>query len=207
MNRLQAIAMTLAATALTASAAPRFALIRVKDIYAGLPSTAALQQEIKNERDLIMKDQRAEELRKIIAELQSLQTRLSDKNNPLDEATSRKLARSYEIKRQEAQTLQKEFESFRTEQEKQINRKMVTGMRASLDKIMETSRKVAKEKGYDLVFDSSGNTNTGVAFVLYQKTSPDLTGDVKAALQDAAPAPAAAAPATTTPKPATSPKR
>ena len=205
MNRLQAIAMTLAATALTASAAPRFALVRVKDIYAGLPSTTALQQEIKTERDQIMKDQRAEELRKIIAELQSLQTRLSDKNNPLDEATGRKLARSYEIKRQEAQTLQKEFESFRTEQEKQINRKMVAGMRASLDKIMDTSRKVAKEKGYDLVFDSSGNTNTGVAFVLYQKTSPDLTDDVKAALQDAAPA--AAAPAPTASKPASPPKR
>lgn len=197
--------MTLAATALTAAAAPRVAVVRVKDIYTGLPSTTALQQEIKNERDQIMKDQRAEELRKTIEELKNLQTRLSDKNNPLDEATGRKLARNYEIKRQEAQTLQKEFESFRTEQEKQINTRMVAGMRSSLDKIMEISRKVAKEKGYDLVFDSSGNTNTGVAFVLYQKSSPDITDEVKAALQDAAPA--AAAPATTTPKPATSPKR
>lgn len=194
MNRLQAIAMTLAATAITATAAPRVALVRVKDIYAGLQSTAELQKEIKAERDLIMKDQRAEVLRKTIAELQSLQTRLSDKNNPLDDATSKKLARSYEIKRQEAQTLQKEFESFRTEQEKQINRKMVTGMRSSLDKIMETAQRIAKEQGYDMVFDSSGNTNTGVAFVLYQKKSPDLTDDVKAALKDSA-APAAAAPA------------
>jgi Skp family chaperone for outer membrane proteins len=197
MNRLQAIAMTLAATAITATAAPRVALVRVKDIYAGLQSTADLQKEIKAERDLIMKDQRAEVLRKTIAELQSLQTRLSDKNNPLDDATSKKLARSYEIKRQEAQTLQKEFESYRTEQEKQINRKMVTGMRTSLDKIMETANRLAKEQGYDMVFDSSGNTNTGVAFVLYQKKSPDLTDDVKAALKDSAP-PAAAAPAETT---------
>ena len=196
MNRLQAIAMTLAATAITATASPRVALVRVKDIYAGLQSTAELQKEIKAERDLIMKDQRAEVLRKTIAELQSLQTRLSDKNNPLDDATSKKLARSYEIKRQEAQTLQKEFESYRTEQEKQINRKMVTGMRSSLEKIMETAQRIAKEQGYDMVFDSSGNTNTGVAFVLYQKKSPDLTDDVKAALKDSA-APAAAAPAET----------
>lgn len=194
MNRLLAIAMTLAATAITATAAPRVALVRVKDIYAGLQSTSELQKEIKAERDQIMKDQRAEVLRKTIAELQSLQTRLSDKNNPLDDATSKKLARSYEIKRQEAQTLQKEFESFRTEQEEQINRKMVTGMRSSLDKIMETAQRLAKEQGYDMVFDSSGNTNTGVAFVLYQKKSPDLTDDVKAALKDSA-APAAAAPA------------
>ena len=186
MNPFSFLATTLAATVLTASAAPRFALIRVKDIYSGLPSTAELQQQIKTEQDEIMKDQRAEDLRKIIAELQDLQARLSDKKNPLSEEVSRKLARSYEIKRQEAQTLQKEFESFRTEREKEINRKMVTGMRASLDMIMETSRKIGKEQGYDLVFDSSGNTNTGEPFILYSSKSADLTDDVTAALQDSA---------------------
>jgi len=186
MNPFQILAAVLAATMLSATAAPRIALIRVKDIYAGLPSTAALQQEIKQERAEIMKDQRAEELRRIIAELRDLQARLSDKANPLPEEASRKFARSYEIKRQEAQTLQKEFESFRAEREKEINRKMVAGMRASLNQIMETSGKISQEKGYDLVFDSSGNTNTGEPFVLYSKDSPDITDDVKAALQDAA---------------------
>jgi Skp family chaperone for outer membrane proteins len=186
MKRFPIIAMTLAATALTAMAAPRIALIRVKDIYTGLPSTAELQQQIKAERDEIMKDQRAVDLRKILAELQDLQTRLSDKTNPLSEEISRKLARSYEIKRQEAQTLQKEFESYRSERQKEINRKMVAGMRASLNEIMETSRRVGKEQGYDLVFDGSGNTNTGEPFVLYSRQAPDLTDDVKAALEDSA---------------------
>ena len=127
MNSLKAISIIFLATALSAAAAPRFAVIRVKDIYTALPSTAAIQQQIKNEQAAIMKDQRAEQLRKIIGELQALQAQLSDKNTPLDEATSRKLARTYEIKRQEAQTLQQEFESFKAEQEKIINRKMVTG--------------------------------------------------------------------------------
>jgi Skp family chaperone for outer membrane proteins len=207
MHQLPAILMTLAATALMASAAPRVALVRVKDIYAGLQSTKALEAEIKAERDQIMKDQRAEELRRTIAELQGLQTTLSAKNEQLDEAASQKLARSFEIKRQEAQTLQKEFERFRTEQETQINRKMVPAMRASLDKIMETSRKVAVEQGFDLVFDSSGHTNTGVAFILYQKESPDITDAVRSALNDtAAPEPLAEVPASPAPsvaKPAT----
>ena len=185
MNRFPAIALTLAATAMTASAAPRFALVRVKDIYSQLVSTATRQTEIKQERDSIMKDARAEELRKIISELQGLQSRLSDKNNPLDDATGKKLARNYEIKRQEAQTLQKEFESYRTEQEKLINRKMVAGMRESLGKITDVSRKIAKEQGYEIVFDSSGHTNTSVPFVLYSKTAPDLTDTIKAALKDA----------------------
>jgi Skp family chaperone for outer membrane proteins len=199
MNSLKAISIILLATALSASAAPRFAVVRIKDIYTALPSTAAIQQQIKNDQAAIMKDQRAEQLRKIIGELQALQAQLSDKTTPPDEATSRKLARTYEIKRQEAQTLQQEFENFKTEQEKIINRKMVAGMRASLSRIEAASLKISKERGFDAVFDSSGDTNTGVPFVLFSKDAPDLTPDIQAALKDSEPAapvsPPAAAPA------------
>jgi len=187
MNLLNTTFFTLLATALLAHGAPRFALVRVRDIYVALPSTTLMQQEIKKDRDAIMKDERAEQLRKIIAELQSLQGQLSDKTSPLDEATNRKLARTYEIKRQEAQTLQQEFEIFKTENEKIINKKMVAGMRSSLERIVKMSGKIAREKGYDTVFDSSGNTNTGIPFILYSKQVPDLTEDVQAALKDSAP--------------------
>ena len=139
---------------------------------------------MKKERDEIMKDQRAEQLRKIIGELQTLQAQLSDKSNPLDDATNRKLARTYEIKRQEAQTLQQEFESFKAEQEKAINLRMVAVMRTTLDRIVQVSHQIARERGYDSVFDSSGNTNTGVPFVLFSKNAPDLTPDIQAALKD-----------------------
>lgn len=189
MNPLKAIALTLLASAITATAAPpRFALVRIKDIYTGLPSTTAMQEQLKLERDDILKNQRAEQLRKIIGELQALQTQLSDKTTPLDETTNRKLARTYEIKRQEAQTLQQEFENYKSEQEKAINRKMVTAMRASLNRIQKASVKLAKERGYNTVFDSSGDTNTGVPFVLYHKNAPDLTADIQAALKDSEPA-------------------
>jgi Skp family chaperone for outer membrane proteins len=207
MHAFATILMILTATALTAAAAPRVAMVRVQDIYANLASTKALEQEIRTERDQIMKDRRAEELRRTISELQGLQTTLSGEDPQLDEAAIRKLARSFEIKRQEAQTLQKDFEAFRTEQEKQINRKMIAAMHASLEKIMETARKVASKEGYDLVFDSSGHTNTGVAFILYQKEPADLTDAVNAALNGPAgpqPAAEAAADAGSSPsKPAT----
>lgn len=184
MHRIHFAILLLCATVVTATAAPRFAIVRVKDIYTALPSTADLQEEIKHERDEIMKDERADLLRKIISELQTIQAQLSDRNHPLDEVTNRKLARNYEIKRQEAQTLQQEFENFKSGKEKLINRKMVAGMRRSLSRITEASKKLAKEKGYDAVFDGSGHTNTGVPFVLYSKAAPDLTGDVQALLQD-----------------------
>lgn len=184
MTRPAAIVLLLAATLLGASASPRIALVRVTDIYAGLESTAKLEQEIKQERDAILTDERAADLRRVIDELKALQARLSDKGKPLDEESARKLARTYELRRQEAQTLQREFEGFRSEREKEINRKMVSGMRASLNRIHETARRIAAEQGCDLVLDSSGQTNTGVPFILYQKESPDLTVAVKAALED-----------------------
>jgi Skp family chaperone for outer membrane proteins len=184
MNRAVIIALILAATAFHASAGPLVAVVRVRDIYAALPATEDLQKQVKQERDAILRDPRAEELRRIIAELQTLQARLSDKTNPPDDATALKLARQYELTRQEAQTLQRDFESFRAEREKDINRRMVAGMRESLTLIHETARKVAAAQGCQVVLDNSGNTNSSVPFILYQKNPPDLTDAVVKALEE-----------------------
>ncbi len=168
--------------------APRVALVRVQDIYQGLAVTAALEQEAKKAREQVQRDPRADQVRKMLAELQSLKARLADKNNPLDPKTSRKLTRGWVIKQQEADTYQQSFENFKAEQEKLISRKKVLGMRASLNKIMETAKRIAKDQGYDLVLDSSGSSNTGMPFVLYSRQAPDLTELVKAALNDTVPA-------------------
>ena len=61
---------------------------------------------------------------------------------------------------------------------------MVAGMRATLNRIVQVSNQIARERGYDSVFDSSGNTNTGVPFVLFSKNAPDLTPDIQAALKN-----------------------
>lgn len=210
MKRPDIIALLMAASALAADAAPRVAIVRVKEIYTGLTTTEALQQDTKKQNEEIWKDQRAKELSRMLEELKGLQKQLSDKSQPLDEDTARKLARNYEIKRQEALTLQKEFELFRDVQEKEINRKMVSAMRSSLTLITETSQRIAKDKGFDLLIDGSGNTNTGVPFLLYQKEAPDITEDVKAALKDLIPAPSTPAkaepPAEATP-PAPAPQK
>ena len=108
MKRSAATVISLAAMAMTALGAPKIALVRVTEIYSGLASTAELQKSIKEERATIMRDPRAEDLRRIIGQLRSLQEQLANKDKPLDEATSRKVSRNFEIKRQEAQTLQKE---------------------------------------------------------------------------------------------------
>jgi len=184
MTRIAALLMIFSATVWAQAAKPRIAVVRVTDIYSGLESTTRLEERVRREHEEILRDQRAVELRRMIGELRELESSLTDRSNPPDEAMARSLTRVYEIKRQEAQTLQREFDIFSEERKKDINRAMIAEMRASLDLIVETARLVARERGYDLVIDSSGHTNTGVPFILYQKRAPDLTDEISAAIVD-----------------------
>ena len=185
MHRAAASVLLLLCLAVTASAAPRFAAVRIVEIYGKLESTIARQKELQKEQTDILKDERAEQLRRMITELQEIQGQLQAKqNSPVEDAT-RKLARDFEIKRQETQTLQQEFEAFRAEKTKETNRRLVIAMRVSLDKISATSNRLAKEQGFDAAFDSSGKSNTGVPILLYAKDAKDITQDVVAALKDA----------------------
>ena len=168
-----------------ADAAPRVALVKIKEIYSELPSTKELAKQVKEERAELTKDNRAVDLRRSLTELQELHASLSAKNNQIDDEMLKKRARSYELKMQETRALQQEYENFRAEEEKRIARKEVAAMRVTLNRIMETARRISKERGYDLVFENSGSSNTGLPFILYAKSPTDLTADVQAALQDA----------------------
>jgi len=169
--------VTLSWLALSAAlpGAPEFAVIRVTDIYRELPSTAATQKEIQARRESINEGSRAEGFRKV---LQELQAQLKENKNRIDTEDGKKMVRVYEIKRQEAETLRQDFEEFRTEENERINRDMVAAMRASLNRITEAAAQLAKERNLDAVLDISGNSNTGVPFVLYSGDAPDVSGDV-----------------------------
>lgn len=195
---------------LPVTAAPKFATVKVSEIYRNLVSTKKLTGEMELERQSILKDERAEHLRRMLAEMKSLYDELQKRRGAAADDESRKLAQAFEQKRQESQTLQQEFQLFETEKKKEINSKMVISMRASLEKIAAASRKVAQEKGFDGAFDVSGNSNTGVPVILFVKNDNDITEEVVAALKDAgeptAPAisdsPAAPTPVAPAPAPA-----
>jgi Skp family chaperone for outer membrane proteins len=183
MHAFQATPLVLLFTAITAASAPRFAAVNVKEIYSKLPSTPLLQEKVKQEREAIMKGESAEELRKLLSDLQSIQAKLADKTVRQDENKYRDLARTYELKRQEAQAAQAQFETKKEATQKEINRKMVAQMQKSLKRILLISAEIAEQRGFDSVIDSSGNSNTGVPFVLVIKDAPDLSAEVLATLK------------------------
>lgn len=186
MSRLIVIFLALTTFGAVASP-PKVALVRIQDVYRLLPSTKADQAAIEAMRAEILKDSRAEQWRKLISELQALHAEIQRQNDTAgaDASQRDKLTREYEIKRSSAQSLQQDFEAFRTEKTAEINRKMVEKMRASLDRIAAAAQKLGVDKGFDWVLDSSGSTNTGLPFVLYAKDAKDLTDDLTAALSEA----------------------
>lgn len=181
--RLLGITALFVATLLEASASPKIALVRVRDIYVDQPAIKAALEKANKAKEAVLLDPRAEELRVGIDTLRDLQKKISDPNNPPTNEEGRKLAREFEIKRLETNTLQEDFERFRVEREQEINTEMVNEIRAVLNQIMAFSQRMAQEKGYDIVIDSTGSTNSNVPFLLYAKDSTDLTDDVIAAFK------------------------
>lgn len=162
----------------TLFAAPKFVVVRVTDIYRELPSTAATQKEIQEQRNAISENERADGFRAILGELQALEAVLKENKDRIDSEEGKKMIRSYEIKRQEAETLRQDFEEFSVDENKRINKEMVAGMRASLERITAAASQLAKERNIDGVLDISGNSNTGIPFVLYSGDAFDITEDV-----------------------------
>jgi Skp family chaperone for outer membrane proteins len=160
------------------SAAPKFCVVRVTDIYRILPSTAAMQENIQSQRDNIIKDVRAERLRAILTEMEALEGQLRANKDDLESELGKKLVRSYEIKRQETETLRQEFEEFRAEEEMRINKELVAATRKSLNRITDAARQIAVERNLDGVMDTSGDTNTGLPFVLFAGGAEDVTDAV-----------------------------
>ena len=180
-----AVTTILAALIGVATANPKIAVVRVADIHRALDSTKEQAAAIKAEREAIAKDARLRAYQSVLKELEQLNAKrnaaLADTENP-DQSIRENLKREYSLKLQEATTIYREYEAFREDRLKEINAKMVAQMEKSLAMIHAKASALGKKKGVDWVLDSSGQTNTGVPFILYAKSPLDLTSEVLTAL-------------------------
>jgi Skp family chaperone for outer membrane proteins len=186
MKRAACLLVLTLSAAIAAAAPPKVAVVRVADVFRQLEGTVKANQLLQAKRAAINRDSRLTAYNTLYADLQARGKQLAAGGGKIDEATRGKLEREFAIKRQEAKSLLDDFESFRAERTKEINAEMVAGMKQRLDEIRLTAEKIAGDEGYDWVFDSSGNTNTGVPLLLYARNPNDLTDRVLAALGRAA---------------------
>lgn len=164
-----------------ALAAPKIASVRVGEIYRELEQTKKLNAEIKTKRQALLTDARLNAYRSAFKELEQLQAQLI-KVADHDRSTRESLMKTFNLKRQEALTLKREFENFQRLETEKIDKEMVTRMEIILTLIREKAAAVGQKNGYDWVIDTSGKTNSGLPFVLYSKQTEDITTDVLAAM-------------------------
>ena len=110
-------------------------------------------------------------------------------------------------KGEEIQKLQNDAQNFRTKNQNQIQQRIKTHRDGLFEEIGVVVKRIAKAKGATLVLDKSISPVTGVASIIYNDDSYDITDEVlKEVNKDRPPAPPApaaitpgAAPAPTTP--------
>lgn len=164
-----------------AVAAPKIAVVQVGEVYRSLDRTKEMNAALSAKREALLKDPRLDAYREAFKELEELQNGLI-KVAEHDRLTRERLMQSFNLKRQEALTLKREFEEFQRLETKKIDQEMVTRMEAILVEIRQTAEALGKKNGYDWVMDISGKTNTGLPLVLYSKPTDDITTDVLSAM-------------------------
>jgi Skp family chaperone for outer membrane proteins len=193
MKAAAGILMFLAATA--TAGPPRVALVRVSDVHKQLYETVKANEDYKTKLAEIDRDPRWESFLALNADLTARRKVLETSSTTLDAATRERLQREFLIKSQEAKSLRDDFESFRAERRRELTAEMVAGIKHRLGIIRAEAEKLARQDGYDLVLDSSGNSNTGMPLLLYAKNPADITERLMDSLagesspaEDAAPA-------------------
>lgn len=182
------IATVLAFAASCLSAQTRIASVDSGRAFVAYHKTDTAMQEIARKRVEINEDPRLDQLRDLAtatkeAEAAALKLRGGDEKDLLD------ARRRFELKREELRASARAIKEDREAATRELDRRFVEASRKLLTEVRKATEELGSERGFDLVIDSSGNTNTGLPLLLYAKDLPDLTEAVIARLNADAPPP------------------
>lgn len=154
----------------------KIATVSMERLFNEFKETADVQKEINIERARIQKENNVQlaAIREIDDQLQKIR----EENEANPEMGQKKTSEMYK-KSEELSQDGIHRERTRTEylerRNGSLNEKMKNQMRAILVKIQRAVSDRAKSGNYDYIFDSSGNSNQGIPFVLHSRDTTDLT--------------------------------
>lgn len=170
----------------------KVATVDMTSLFQHHPEVISYKEEVKKKKLKIAEDVRAkalEEKRKEIKEM-NLEWRkvmldfhmrkVKDEKGP--EADK---VREYRTRRNLAEdqlvALQLEFQDFQEEQLGIINQEMARHYRTILERLTAAVRKYATERGFDVLYETSGNSHVGLPTLLYVRPAlvTDLTDEMK----------------------------
>jgi len=146
--------------------------------FKAWPETKASEEKINEAKNAAKTeyDDRADAYKKALDEINDLNKQLDAPGLSTD-AKSRK-ARERDDKITEIKKMEKEINDFRTSREKQLQEQALKMREGIVAKITPALKACAEREGFNLVFDSSGNSLNGVPIVVLTHDLPDLTDNV-----------------------------
>lgn len=196
-------------------------IVDMKRVFQEYYKTKDAEKKVNEDKSKAKKelDERSTKYRDLIGKWNEIEKVLKDKLVN-EELKAQKQKEAQEII-SEARALERDMEEFRRRRETQLQEQVMRMRKGLLEDIKTRVEEKAKRDNYDLVFDKSGMSPSGVPFLLHSKDAVDFSSDVvkelnknappEAAAEAAAPAaapaaPAAPAPAAAAPAPAKRPK-
>ena len=123
-------------------------------------------------------------------EVEAYKTMVEQAQNPALSDTARAEAeKDADLQMEKIRNMQQEVQMFRQSTNNQLTQQQGTQRQFMLEEIKTVILEVAKQKGVDLVFDTSTGVNAGLPSVIYANPAWDSTEEVLAVLNADAPPP------------------
>jgi outer membrane protein len=185
-------ALGLALTASAQTPAGRIVTIDLNKVFNDYYKTPMASAKLKETADSFNKehDDMMANYKKEIDELNKLR---DDQDKPEYTAEVREQKRkAVADKLTGAQKLQRDIEEYRTSHRKILEEQTQRMRQSILKEVQDVVEKEARDAGYLLVVDKSGNTLNGVPAIVFSQASLEITGDITKILNKNQPAGGAA---------------
>ncbi len=176
-----------------AGAQSRFAVLRFEDVTEQLPAFTAIKTWMDTEVRKISKDRRSTEFQKMLDELTRAVAEAKNLPKQTDPKTREEIMAKVEALKVEAESLHADLTEFEKRENLRIKLKGLAEIEAIDARVLAAAARVAKERGFDCVFEAKGFSSTSMPVLVYMRNPADITEDVLAALMTAESAPESAA--------------
>lgn len=156
----------------------RIATVDMNRIFAGYYKTVDAERMVNEAKAVAKKamDDRNAKYKALISRWQEKQKAINDPQ--INEVLRAQLQKSANGIAAEAKALEREMAEFRNRRERQLQEQVMRLRRGILEEIQAEIVNVGRRDNIDLLFDSSGESMSGISFLLYAKEVSDLSDPI-----------------------------
>ena len=162
----------------TASAELKIGSVDMKKIFESYWRTKEAETKMSETRAVLKRDldERMEKRKELQDSIEKLNDDIKKPELSKDRATTKMKERDDKIA--EWQNMMRELQAYQMEKEKQLADQTLRIRNGIVDEIRKVVDDKVKSIGFDLVFDTSGNSINNVPVILYAKESYDFTKEI-----------------------------